>query len=238
MQQSQPRKKPLRRLILTLAGEGGWALACHLPLLTNVLASAHHAVVDGRGSLINGQKKREEFRQSFCREPPECWRAWNPLVFQFVWAASQFRQTWRLHVRTKHQMLLLLYLDFRGGWLECLVRALQLPDWQWLESHRLLNVTLHHGTEGWGVLELQKIDDYVAAARITLEPVYNWLGNLLYLVLWQRERLREAEEAIQCQFTAFLGRNSAREWFIVGFGFKWHFLPDAPKGSRYILGWG
>ena len=147
MQQSQPRKKPLRRLILTLAGEGGWALACHLPLLTNVLASAHHAVVDGRGSLINGQKKREEFRQSFCREPPECWRAWNPLVFQFVWAASQFRQTWRLHVRTKHQMLLLLYLDFRGGWLECLVRDLQLPDWQWLESHRLLNVTLHHGTE-------------------------------------------------------------------------------------------
>ena len=54
-----------------------------------------------------------------------------------------------------------------------------MPDWQWLESHRLLNVTLHHGTEGWGVLELQKIDDYVAAARITIGTSVQLIRKLI-----------------------------------------------------------
>ena len=158
-----------RRLILSLEGEGRLGPACHLSLLTYVLAVWHHAVGGWEGALINGRKKRREFRQSFCREPSQCWRAWNPLVFQFVWAAAQFRQTWRLHVRTKHRRQMLLLLS--GGCWKGVMLLCRSHSWgcavavdDWLMRRQIAQyVMVHHGTE-----------EAVVGRVVNLEIAENW----------------------------------------------------------------
>ena len=93
-------------LILSLGGEGRQGPGqVTYPFLRMFLPTSIMQPGTGGRSLDQWPEERgRQFRQSFCRKR---WRAWNPLVFQFVWTSAVSRAarregcTWEPNVATR-----------------------------------------------------------------------------------------------------------------------------------------